>query len=486
MRSQLWGKLLRLPVKYFDDHKSGEIASRLVNDTTQVKNLLANTLPNMLTSLLQLVGALVLMLMMDWKMTLLMFVCVPLVVIVIMPVARLSRKIAFARQDELAAFSGQASEIFGEIRLVKSSTAEATEKKSGLAKTQSLYKLGVREALYDSIARPIMSVVMLGLVFGMLAYGASRVAQGSMTMGALVSLLMYLVQLIGPFATIGQLVSEVSKASGSTARIQQVFSAQEEPFDGGDRLAIEHKSLSMEDVGFSYDEGKPVLNGVSFEAQPNSVIAFAGPSGGGKSTIFSLVERFYTPDSGHLLIGNEEVDHTDLEEWRRQIGFVSQDAAVLDGSIRYNLTYGLDGDWSDAALWDVLGMAYARDFVADMPEGLDTLVGERGVKLSGGQRQRIAIARAFLRDPKILMLDEATASLDSESEMMVQRALEKLMKGRTTLVIAHRLSTIVGADQLYFIEQGRVSGHGTHDQLVASHDTYREYVHNQFSEKRER
>ena len=482
LRSRLWSKLLRLPVKYFDDHKSGEIASRLVNDTTQVKDLLANTLPNMLTSILQLVGALILMLMMDWRMTLLMFVCVPLVVVVILPVATRSRRVAFARQDELAAFSGQASEIFSEIRLMKSSTAEATEKKSGVGKIQSLYKLGVREALYDSIARPIMSIVMLGLVFGMLAYGASRVAQGSMSMGSLVSLLMYLVQLIGPFTMMGQLVSEVSKASGSTARIQQVFETSEEHFDTGEHMELRNKTLSMDKVDFSYIDGTPVLRGVSFEARPNSVVAFAGPSGGGKSTIFSLMERFYAPDSGRLLIGDEEASHIDLEQWRRQIGFVSQDAAVLDGSIRYNLTYGLEGEWSDVALWDVLEMAYARDFVENMPKGLDTMVGERGVKLSGGQRQRIAIARAFLRDPTILMLDEATASLDSESEMMVQKALEKLMKGRTTLVIAHRLSTIVGADQIYFVEDGQVSGHGTHDELVKSHPVYREYVENQFSE----
>jgi ATP-binding cassette subfamily B protein AbcA/BmrA len=210
-------------------------------------------------------------------------------------------------------------------------------------------------------------------------------------------------------------------------------------------------------------------------------VAFAGPSGGGKSTIFSLLERFYQPTGGTIKIGNQNLESVNLTDWREQIGLVSQDAAIMAGTIRYNLTYGLSGQYSDEQLWHVLEMAYAKEFVEAMPDGLDTQVGERGVKVSGGQRQRLAIARAFLRDPKILMLDEATASLDSESEMMVQKALEKLMHNRTTLVIAHRLSTIVDADQIYFIEKGHVSGHGTHKQLVAELPLYREYVENQMS-----
>lgn len=214
---------------------------------------------------------------------------------------------------------------------------------------------------------------------------------------------------------------------------------------------------------------------------PNTVVAFAGPSGGGKSTIFSLLERYYQPDSGEIRIGDVSIADISLTDWRNQIGLVSQNAELMSGSIRYNLTYGLNGKYSDDQLWHVLEMAYAKEFVSQMEKGLDTQVGERGVKISGGQRQRIAIARAFLRDPKILMLDEATASLDSESEMMVQKALEKLMHNRTTLVIAHRLSTIVDANQIYFIENGEVTGHGTHQELIKTLPLYHEYVENQFT-----
>ncbi|PIO84152.1 multidrug ABC transporter permease [Loigolactobacillus backii] len=480
LRDFLWDKILRLPVGYFDDHKAGEISSRLVNDSTQVKDLLANTLPNMVTSLLQLVGAMLLMVLMDWKMTLLMFIVVPVVILIALPIGTRSRTIAIARQDELASFSGEANEVISETRLMKSSTAENVERESGHQKVDQLYHFGMKEAVYDSIAGPLMTMAMMGMVVGILAYGASRVAQGTMTMGTMFSFLMYLVQLIGPFTTLGQFFSSLAKASGSTTRIQDLMSVAEEDRTVGDTVDAHGQTLSVNDVNFAYDPGEPILHDVSFKAEPNTVIAFAGPSGGGKSTIFSLLERFYQPESGAIKIGATNIANVNLTNWRQQIGLVGQDAAVLAGTIRYNLTYGLDGEYSDEQLWDVLEMAYAKDFVKNMSTGLNTQIGERGVKLSGGQRQRIAIARAFLRDPQILMLDEATASLDAESEMMVQKALNKLMHNRTTLVIAHRLSTIVNADQIYFIENGTVSGHGTHDYLVEHHELYREYVENQF------
>lgn len=209
------------------------------------------------------------------------------------------------------------------------------------------------------------------------------------------------------------------------------------------------------------------------------MIAFAGPSGGGKSTIFALLERFYEPTSGRLLIGDQPIADIDLQNWRAQIGYVSQDSAVFAGTIRENLQYGLGRTLSEEELWQGLALAYADQFVQEFPEKLETQIGERGVKLSGGQKQRIAIARAFLRDPKLLMLDEATASLDSQSEEKVQRALDHLMEGRTTLVIAHRLSTIVDADQIYFIEKGTITGQGTHAQLINNHPLYAVYVNEQ-------
>lgn len=480
LRKQLWQKLLKMPVKYFDDVKTGEISSRLVNDTSQVKDLLASTLPNAMTSLLQFVGALVIMLAMDWRMTLLMFVAVPLVILVMLPVMNQSRKIGRVRQDELAKFASDSTDVLGEVRLVKSSNGEEHELAKGNRRIDNLYHVGRKEALINSVTQPIINMLMMIMFLGILGYGAIRVMNGAMTMGALVSFLMYLFQIISPVVVISQLFNNMAKTSGATERIKQILTEPEEFAADKAEKDIASAPLKFENVDFAYEEGKPVLRDVSFETKPNAVVAFAGPSGGGKSTIFSLLERFYQPTGGEILIGEENIENVDLAKWREQIGLVSQDAAVMPGTIRDNLTYGLRREVSDEELWDALRMAYADGFVSEMEDQLETEIGERGIKLSGGQRQRIAIARAFLRDPKILMLDEATASLDAESEAMVQKALGDLMQGRTTLVIAHRLSTIVDADKIYFIENGTVSGAGTHQELLKTTPLYAQYVKDQF------
>lgn len=480
LRKTLWQKLLHLPVKYFDNTKTGEISSRLVNDTSQVKNLLANTLPNAVTSLLQFFGALVIMMAMDWQMTLIMFIAVPLVVVALLPIMQQSRKIGRRRQDELANFSSESTSVLSEIRLVKSSNGEPKELNVGSNRISSLYNIGVKEAFINSLTQPIINMMMMLLFLGILGYGAIRVMNGSLTMGALVSFLMYLFQIMSPVIIISQFFNELSKTSGSTQRINEMLNEPEEIAQDEQNVDITNKELKLEHVNFSYEDGKQILHDINVQAKPNTVVAFAGPSGGGKSTIFSLIERFYKPTTGEITIGGQNIDQISLENWRKQIGLVGQNSAVMPGTIRENLLYGLEREVSDDELWHALEMAYAKNFVQEMDDQLDTQIGERGIKLSGGQRQRIAIARAFLRNPKILMLDEATASLDSESEAMVQKALSSLMKDRTTLVIAHRLSTIVDADTIYFIDHGTVSGSGKHEDLVKSTPLYAEYVKNQF------
>lgn len=480
LRIKLWSRLLKMPVSYFDNTSTGEISSRLVNDTSQVKNLLANTLPNAITSLLQFFGAVIIMFMMDWQMSLIMVLAVPLVIFVFLPFMRLSGKIGRDRQDELANFSSDSTNVLSEIRLVKSSNSEGKELKTGTKRIDNLYSIGVKESLVNSLMQPISNMLMMILVIGILTYGAIRVMQGTLTMGSLISFLMYLFQLMGPVIMVSQFFNELAKTSGSTERIREMLNEPIEKSADNKDIDVTGKELQLHDVDFQYEEGKQILHNINVIAKPNTVVAFAGPSGGGKSTIFSLIERFYKPTSGKITIGDEDIDNLDLTDWRKQIGLVGQNSAVMPGTIRENLVYGLEREVSDDELWNVLSMAYADKFVRESEDGLDTQIGERGVKLSGGQRQRIAIARAFLRDPKILMLDEATASLDSESEAMVQKALTSLMKNRMTLVIAHRLSTIVDADRIYFIDHGTVSGAGTHEELIKSTPLYAEYVHNQF------
>lgn len=308
LRKTLWQKLLHLPVKYFDNTKTGEISSRLVNDTSQVKNLLANTLPNAVTSLLQFFGALVIMMAMDRQMTLIMFIAVPLVVVALLPIMQQSRKIGRKRQDELANFSSDSTSVLSEIRLVKSSNGEPKELNVGSNRISSLYDIGVKEAFINSLTQPIINMMML-LFLEILGYGSIRVMNGSLTMGALVSFLMYLFQIMSPVIIISQFFNELSKTSGSTQRINE----PEEIAQDEQNVDITNKELKFEHVDFSYEDGKPILHDINVQAKPNTVVAFAGPSGGGKSTIFSLIERFYKPTAGEITIGEENIDEISLE-----------------------------------------------------------------------------------------------------------------------------------------------------------------------------
>lgn len=482
MRKRLWNKLTILKVSYFDSVKAGEISSRVVNDTNQVKQLLAVTFPQTVASVITVIGTVYMMIKMDWHMSLAMVIAVPVVILCMIPVMAFGSKVSHIRQDAMSQFNGLATETLSEIRLVKTSNAESQAQVRAANEVDRLFNVGKKEAIFDASMQPIMMMVFMSMVFGLLAYGMHRIAIGVMTIGTLMSFLMYLFNLIGAMPIIATLFSEVAKAAGSTRRVQELLSREPEDFESGQDIDLSEKTLLVKNVKFSYEDApeEPILTDISFTAQPNQVIAFAGPSGGGKSTIFSLIERFYEPTEGQIKFGDIDIKDIKLSDYRRQIGFVSQDSAIMVGTIRDNLTYGLAENFSDEQLWDVLELAYARKFVEEMPDKLNTEVGERGVKISGGQRQRIAIARAFLRNPKILMLDEATASLDSESEMKVQEALSNLMKGRTTLVIAHRLSTIVDADSIYFVEKGKVTGSGKHDELVSKHKTYAKYVSEQF------
>lgn len=478
LREKLWSHLLKLPVDYFDDHKSGESSSRLVNDTSVIKDLITSQFPNFITGAIQLIGSMIILFFMDWKMAALMFSIVPIIVLILLPIGRIMSRLGRKLQAATADFNADASEKLSEVRLIKSSNGEQFEKQTGGNLIDKIFKVGIKDAKVEAVLQPIMTTVMLGIFVGILGYGAVRIQQGTLTSGSLVAFLLYLFNIITPVASFATFFSQVQKAMGSTERIQEILNTKPENTQGK-VLDVEGQTINAQHLDFSYDPKHPILQDVSFEAKPNTVIAFAGPSGGGKSTIFSLLERFYQPDSGEIFIGKDNIKQIDLNNWRSQIGYVSQDSAVFAGSIRDNLQYGLNEKLSDEQLWHGLELAYAKEFVFNFPERLDTQIGERGVKLSGGQKQRIAIARAFLRNPKILMLDEATASLDSESEEKVQRALDQLMVGRTTLVIAHRLSTIVDADQIYFVEHGQITGHGTHKQLMQDHELYAQYVNEQ-------
>lgn len=481
LRERMWEKMIRLPVSFFDKNASGESVSRVVNDTGIVRDLISQHFPQFISGIITIIGAIIILLIMDWKMTLLMLISVPVTVIIMIPLGSKMAKVSRGLQDETADFSGKIQQTFSEIRLMKASTAEEAERQNGITGIGKLLNYGLKEARIIALIGPIMYLIVMVVVVIIIGYGGIRVSEGTMTTGSLVAFLLYLFQIIFPITTFAMFFTQLQKAKGATERIAQILQTEEETGQEGIDKDISNEPITVDNVSFSYNNEEPVLKSITFTAKPGEMVAFAGPSGAGKTTLFGLLERYYEPTSGEIRVGDTPIRNLSLMSWRSQIGYVSQESAMMAGTIRENLTYGLANaeEISDETLWKVAVMANADEFIRRFSEGLDTIVGERGMKLSGGQRQRINIARAFLRDPKILMLDEATASLDSESEQAVQEALSRLMEGRTTFVIAHRLSTIVDADKIIFIENGQVTGIGTHEELMESHDLYRSYAEQQ-------
>ncbi|MFJ7684021.1 ABC transporter ATP-binding protein [Peribacillus butanolivorans] len=480
IRDQLWRKLLVLPVNYFDEHQSGETVSRMTNDTTVVKGLISEHLSNFVTGIISIVGSMIVLFVLDWKMTMLMLIAIPLSVLILMPLGKKMHQISKGMQDETASFTSILQQVLTEIRLVKASNAETFEYQNGKKGITKLFQFGLKEAKIQALIGPLMSLVMMALLVLILGYGGMRVSSGALTAGALVAFIMYLFQIIMPMAQLAGFFTQFQKATGATERIISILDSEEEE-DAKQQVQNINQSITVDHLNYSYNNGEQVLKDISFTVEAGKVTAIVGPSGSGKTTLFSLFERFYKPQQGSISIGVKSINDFTLLSWRSQIGYVSQESPIVSGTIRDNICYGIDRDITDEELNQVAKMAYADQFISELPNGYDTEVGERGMKLSGGQRQRIAIARAFLRNPKILMLDEATSSLDSKSENVVQQALNDLMKGRTTIVIAHRLSTVINSDQIIFLEKGKITGSGTHKELYNTHSLYREFAEQQLN-----
>lgn len=476
IRDRLWKKLLVLPVGYYDNHQTGDTISRMTNDTAVIKGLIAEHTSGFVTGLISIVGSIVVLLYMDWKMTLIMFSVFPIAFLILFPLGRQMFKISKGMQAETASFTSVLNRVLSEIRLVKAANAEPVEYKEGSSGIQKLFQFGLREGKIQALMAPLVTFVMLMLFVVLFGYGGMRVASGAISAGQLVAFMLYLFQIVMPITQITQFFNQAQKAMGATDTILKVLDYEEENPYAGANVTNASQSIRFDGVTYGYKEGESVLKDVSFTMEAGKVTAIVGPSGSGKTTTFSLLERFYSPQAGSITLGADAIDRFSLVSWRSQIGYVSQESPLIAGTIRDNLCYGLQREVTLEEIKQASQMAYADAFIEELPQQYDTEVGERGIKLSGGQRQRIAIARALLRDPKILMLDEATSSLDSKSEVVVQQALQNLMQGRTTLVIAHRLSTVVDADQIIFLDKGVVTGSGTHQELLETHEMYREFA----------
>ena len=482
LREIIWDKFLILPVSYFDQTKSGESVSRIVNDTSIIKDLITRHFPNLISGILTVFGAIGILLFLDWKMTLIMFVALPLGILIIIPLGRMMGRVSRQLQDETAVFTGNVQETLSEIRLVKSYTGEVYERKKGRKGISELFKYGMKEAKIQAFLSPIMSTVMMLVIIAVIGYGGLRVAEGTLTIGTMVAFLLLLFQVMMPMTMFAMFFTEYNKALGATDRIINILKLTPEA-TSKDQVDIPFRKIEFHDVDFEYIEGTPVLQSINLTLNHNEKCAFVGPSGSGKSTVFALIERYYEVTSGRITIDGIDIRDIPITTLRGNLGYVAQESAIISGTILDNITYGLEPEtFTMEEVYDAIEKSYAKEFIDALEDGVNTEVGERGVKLSGGQRQRIGIARAFLKNPKILMLDEATASLDSQSERYVQEALDALMENRTVLIIAHRLSTVVNSDILYFLDNGRITGRGTHQELMENHDLYRSFTEQQFGE----
>ena len=407
----------------------------------------------------------------------------PLMIIAAAVFGRRLRRISTRFQDEVAAANAFADESIAAIRVVKWFTAEeASAQRYDVAITES-YRVALRRARVRALFVPIVTFVAFGTLAVVLWVGGRRMIAGDITPGDLVSFLLYTLTVAGAIGSFTGLYSALQETLGASRRVFELLGSTPEVPVAADPTPVADRdgSIRFDAVSFEYAQRDgPVLHDVDLEVAPGEVVAIVGPSGGGKSTMTQLIARFYDVTSGAVLVDGVDVREQSLDALRRQMAAVPQEVQLFSGTIAENLRVAAPGA-SDAELVEAAAVANAAEFIDRMPEGFDTVVGERGVKLSGGQRQRVAIARAVLADPKILILDEATSSLDAESEALVQDALDRLMVGRTTLVIAHRLSTVRAADRLIVVDHGRIVEEGTHDDLIASRGLYSQLLARQLS-----
>lgn len=471
LRRKLWEHSIHLPIPFFDKHQSGETMSRITQDTNIVKTLITQHIITFITGMISIIGAIIILLMIDWRMTLIMLIAVPLAVLIIMPLGQKIYKVSLSTQDQMADFTSNLGRVLSDIRLVKAYQAEKTEIEKGNKNIQRLFQFGLKEAKIQAVVSPFMTFIMMFVLVVLIGYGGVRVASGELSAGSLVAIIIYMFQIVVPFTQMASFFTAYQKAMGATERIQDMLNTPTENMNEGTKGIIHPEEISFNQLQFSYKDDQ-IIKDIDLHIPAGKTTAFVGPSGSGKTTLFALLERFYEPNGGLILLNGHPADEYALENWREQIGYVSQESPLMSGTIRENLTYGTKREISEEELRQATIQAHAAEFIERLPNGLNTDVGERGIKLSGGQRQRIAIARAIIRDPKILLLDEATSNLDSSSEQLVQSALQNLMKGRTTLVIAHRLSTIIDADQIIVLENGKITGKGTHAELLQSHPLY--------------
>jgi ABC-type multidrug transport system fused ATPase/permease subunit len=473
MRVRVQKHIGRLPIRYYDANKTGALVSRIMSDVEGVRNLIGTGLVELIGGIFTAVIAFVLLIRINATLTFVALGFLLVFGIVLQRAFKSIRPIFRERGKINAEVTGRLTETLGGIRVVKGFHAEDREAAVFAGGAMRLFE-NVRRTLLATSMIGLTSTLLMGLVSGtVMIVGGRLLIQGAMTIGDFFQFTLLLGFMVAPVFQVASIGTQLTEAFAGLDRMHEVLSERPEDDDPSRTVDLGHIEghIRFEDVTFEYEAGKPVLRGISLDARPGSSTALVGSSGSGKSTLISLVAAFAKPISGRITVDGRDLSTARLDSYRSQLGVVLQDNFLFDGTIKDNILFGKPGA-TDTEIQNAVRVARVDEFVAQFDQGLDTIIGERGVKLSGGQRQRVAIARAILANPRILILDEATSSLDSESEALIQEGLAGLMRGRTTFVIAHRLSTIRGADQILVLEHGEIVERGTHDELLRLEGRY--------------
>ncbi|MUV38207.1 Multidrug resistance ABC transporter ATP-binding/permease protein BmrA [Lentibacillus sp. JNUCC-1] len=474
-RSLIWQRLMHSPLSLFDKVKPNEMVSRTANDTSTISSVVAGLLPTLVGMVYsayyiidQLIGY-------DWELGLGLLAYTPVYVAALIWYGKWNYRTLKHTHNRLASLTQFLSELLVSIPLIKSFATEHKEEKRGKESLQKYYKASMKQTIVNWINTPMISLLTLVMDLFVIVFGIYLVSQGTITIDIWIAFFMYVGMYFGILETFGHMFIQMKESQGASSRIALLLENDLEEYERNRSVEDANRDLEFNQVSFGYGD-KKVLEDVTFTVKNGSKTAIVGPSGGGKSTILALVQQLYDPDKGSITYGGIPIEEYHLTDWRKLFSFVAQDSPLLNGTIRDNIVYGVDRDVSETEINEAARAANALQFIKESPQGFETYVGETGANLSGGQRQRIAIARALLRNAKFLLLDEAMASLDGQSKKAVQKAMEKLMEGKTSIVVAHDLSTILNSDQIILINEGTVEAIGTHKELYQRSPLYKGFV----------
>jgi subfamily B ATP-binding cassette protein MsbA len=478
LRLQLYDHTQRLSLGTLFSKRSGEFLSRITNDVATLQNILASVVVDFVVQGTTFVGILCFLFFLNWKLTILTFIILPLTALMIDQASSKLRRVGTVIQERLAMVAAIAQEAVSSIRIVRAFVTEDEEYRRFETESNKHFKAVMRGTQIRGVLEGVVEVLLIVALAFILWLGGRDVIKGRLTAGGLLSFLTYIGLLVQPLRTLSRVVSNIQQGVAAADRVFEILDEKNEVPLAKNPVVLKPMQgrITFDHVWFGYEPDRWVLRGLDFEIKPGEKVAIVGPTGTGKSTLGDLVMRFYDPQKGRVLIDGLDLRQLELKTYRRQIGVVPQDPVLMKGTLAYNISYGYAAA-TTADLERAAKIAGIYDFIDSLPDRFETEVGERGVTLSGGQRQRVAIARAVVRDPRIIIMDEATSSLDSIVEKQVQVAMDNAMMGRTSIVIAHRLSTIRGADRIIVLEEGSISEQGDHDKLLAlKGDYYRMFM----------